>query len=99
MTFSGLRSRRLGDGLAIDEGAIAAAEILDQRMIVFDRELRVPPRAELPCDLHLAFRLAPDDIIARPHGLPEDLRAARADDDLRRRNLHGTARVGKDGAA
>ena len=79
-------------GLAIDEGAVAAAEVFDQDMIEIDRELRVPPRDQFNLDLHLALRFAPDDVIAGPDGLAQDFRAVFGDDDLGLGNNHGEPR-------
>jgi hypothetical protein len=84
----GPQPRGFGHGLPVDEGAIAAAEVLDQGMIEIHRELRVPRRNQLGLDRHLAFRLPPNHVITGPHDLAQQLHAILADDDLDFRDLH-----------
>ena len=82
-------------GLAIDQRAIAAAEVLDEHMIVIHGELRVPPRDQFGVHLHLALQLPSDDVIARSHGLAQKLRAVLGDDDLGFGDLHEPFAVSK----
>jgi len=84
----GPQPRGLGHGLPVDEGAIAAAEVFDEDMVEIHRKLRMPPRNQFDLDLHLAFRLPPDDVVTGPHRLAQKLHALLADDDLSLGNLH-----------
>ena len=65
-------------GWPLTKVPLLAAEILDQRMIVIDRELRMPPRNQVGLDLHIAPRVTADHVVAGPDGLAQNLRAVLA---------------------
>ena len=81
--------RALRHGLVVDERAVAAAEILDERVVEIERELRVPPRDEFGLDADAAVGIAPDDIFARREGQTHMLRTSDGDEDLGLRGGHG----------
>ena len=82
------KARGFRDGLVVDEGAVAAAEVFDQQVVVVDREPRVPAREQRRVRAEIDAGLAPDDVFAGRQRGPRQLGAGVAEDDLGQRDVH-----------
>jgi hypothetical protein len=86
----GEKAGGFGDGLPVDEGAVAAAEVFEQELIVVDRELRVPPRDERGAGVEIDAGFATDDVLAGRKRGPRQFHVLVAQDDLGLGDMHGT---------
>ena len=70
----------LGDSLAVHERAAAAAEVLDERVVEVDNELRVLARNEVGIRTEVAAGIAPDDVVPRLDDVPRMLETVNGDE-------------------
>ena len=83
------KARDFGDALLVDEGAVAAAEVFDEQVIVVDGEQCVSAREQRGLGVDVAFAGATDDVFARRQGDARQFGAVVSQGDLGLRDVHG----------
>ena len=82
------KARGFGDRLLVHEGAVRAAEVFEQDVVVVDREQRVPAREQRGVGVDVRLGGAPDHVFARRQSHARQLGTGVKDDDFGQRDVH-----------